>query len=299
MTIAELQNLLHPEIQSLLAQHHSDDPAAFAMQFHGRRDLPVRAMAEQLACRQKAVKKLPTLSQHNLLYTPLALEQASGERTAAYKASFMSGERAIDLSGGLGVDAMFLARVFQEVVYCERDPLLCAVVEHNLKVTGIANVEVKNGDSISLLAGYPDDFFDWIFVDPARREEGRRSIALEAASPDVVASHDLLLRHAQQVCIKASPALEISGLKKLFPALHTIVVVSVDRECKEILLLLERSSSADGPVQVKAVCLNAEWEEITEVVGGGETERVVAASVKEYLYEPDPAIIKARLSAVL
>ncbi len=299
MTIAEIQDLLQLDIQELLASHHSDDPATFAMQFHGRTELPVRAMAEQLACRQKAVKKLPTLSQHNLLYTPLALEQSSGERTAAYKASLMSGKRAIDLSGGLGVDSMFLARTFQEVVYCERDSLLCAVVEHNLKVSGIANVQVRNGDSICLLAEYPDNSFDWIFVDPARREEGRRTIALEAASPDVVASHDLLLRHAQRVCIKASPALEISGLKKLLPALHTIVVVSVDRECKEILLLLERGYLADGPVQVKAVCLSAEWEEMTEVAGGGEAPRVVATAVKEYLYEPDPAIIKARLSAVL
>ena len=298
MTISELQNLLHPDIQALLERHCSDDPAAFAMQFHGCKELPVRAMAEQLACRQKAVKKLPTLSQHNLLYTPLALEQASGERTAAYKASLMSGKRAIDLSGGLGVDTMFLARVFQDVVYCERDSLLCAVVEYNLKVSGIVNVQVTNGDSINMLEESPDDSFDWIFVDPARREEGRRSIALEAASPDVVASHDLLLRKSQKVCIKASPALEISGLKKLLPALQTIVVVSVDRECKEILLLLERAYPADGLVQVKAVCLNADSEEITEVAGGN-GDGVVGAAVKEYLYEPDPAIIKARLSAVL
>ena len=299
MTHDELKILLQSGIQALLAEYGTDDPATFVMQFHGRKELPIRAMAEQLACRQKAVKKLPIFSQYNLLYTPLALEQSSGERTAIYKASLMSGKKLIDLSGGLGVDTMFLARTFQEVVYCERDSLLCAVVEHNLKVAGVDNVEVKNGDSISLLAEYPDNSFDWIYVDPARREEGRRSIALEAASPDVVASHDLLLRHAQRVCIKASPALEIGGLKKLLPALHTIVVVSVDRECKEILLLLERAYASDGPVQVKAVCLNSDSEEITEVVGGRDVPKVVAASVKEYLYEPDPAIIKARLSAVL
>ena len=115
----------------------------------------------------------------------------------------------------------------------------------------------------------------------------------------MVTSHDLLLRKAQKVCIKASPALEISGLKKLLPALHTIVVVSVDRECKEILLLLERAYPADGLVQVKAVCLNADSDEITEIVGGGESQRIVGMAVQTYLYEPDPAIIKARLSAVL
>ncbi len=299
MTKDELQILLQSDIQALLAEYRTDDPADFPMQFHGRKELPIRAIAEQLACQQKAIKKLPTLSTHNLLYTPLALEQSSGERTAVYKASLMSGKKLIDLSGGLGVDSMTLARVFQEVVYCERDSLLCAVAEHNVKVAGVANVKVKNGDSISLLAEYPDNSFDWIYVDPARREEGRRSIALEAASPDVVASHDLLLRHAQRVCIKASPALEISGLKKLLPALHTIIVVSVDRECKEILLLLEHAYPSDGPVQVKAVCLSSDSVEITEVFGGGEAPRVVAAAVMEYLYEPDPAIIKARLSAVL
>jgi hypothetical protein len=101
MTLSEFQHLLQLEIQALLALHCSDYPAAFAMQFHGRTELPVRAMAEQLACRQKAVKKLPTFSQHNLLYTPLALEQSSGERTPAYKASFMSGKRVLGLSGSL------------------------------------------------------------------------------------------------------------------------------------------------------------------------------------------------------
>ena len=116
MTLEELQNLIKPENQVLLAEKQSDDPAAFAMQFHGRKDLPVRAMAEQIGCRQKAAKKLPALSRHNLLYTPLALEQSSGERTAEYKSAIMSGKRVIDLSGGLGVDTMFLARVFGEVV---------------------------------------------------------------------------------------------------------------------------------------------------------------------------------------
>jgi hypothetical protein len=298
MTLDELQSLLDQEVQSLIHLHHSDDPATFAMRFHGRQELPVRAMAEQLGCRQKAVKKLPALSQHNLLYTPLALEQSSGERTAKYKASFMSGKRVIDLSGGLGVDSMFLSRVFQEVVYCERDPLLCALFQHNLKQYGISNVQVKNGDSIDLLAAYPDDYFDWIFVDPARREEGRRSIALDAASPDVVVSHDMMLCKAKKVCIKASPALEISGLKQLLPALQMSIVVSVDRECKEILLLLDREA-IEKPVTVKAACLSSDSEVVTEIVGVGVVERPLASSVKEYFYEPDPAIIKAKLSDVL
>jgi len=299
MTFDELDSLLQPNVQQLLAEHSADDPAAFAMKFHGRKELPVRAMAEQLACRQKAAKKLPTLSTHNLLYTPLALEQSSGERAAAYKATLLFGQRAIDVTGGLGVDTMALSRTFRQVVYCERDPLLCQIVAHNLTQCGITNVEQHNGESTGLLAAFPDDSFDWISVDPARREQGERSIALEAVSPNVVACHDLLLRKAAKVCIKASPALEISGLKTLLPALQTIVVVSVDRECKEILLLLNHASAADASVEVKAVCLNSDSAEIVEIVGDGDASRTVADSVKAYLYEPDPAIIKAKLSPVL
>ncbi|MEI8186720.1 MAG: class I SAM-dependent methyltransferase [Chlorobiaceae bacterium] len=298
MTFEELQRLLDPEVLSLIDLHQYDDPAVFAMRFHSRKELPVRAIAEQLACRKKAAKKLPHCSQHNLLYTPLALEQASGERTAEYKASLMSGKRVVDLSGGLGVDSMFLSRVFQEVVYCERDPLLCALFQYNLKQSGIFHVQVKHGDSIDLLSVYPDDFFDWIFVDPARREEGRRSIGLESASPDVVACHDMFLRKAGRVCIKASPALELSGLKKLLPSLCSIIVVSVDRECKEILLLLERSV-LPKPFTVKAVCLSTASNTVTEISGGGDIERSMVSSVKEFFYEPDPAIIKAKLTARL
>ncbi len=299
MTLDELHNLLQPNVQELLAKHSADNPAAFAMQLHGRKELSIRAMAEQLACRQKAVKKLPKLLRHTLIYTPLALEQASGERTAAYKALLMSGKRAIDLSGGLGIDSIAMAQMFQEVVYCERDLLLCEVVTHNLNVLGITNVAVNHGDSLTLLESFMDDYFDWIFVDPARREQGQRSIALESTSPDVVACHNLLLQKAQSVCIKASPALEISGLKRLLPSLQQVTVVSVDRECKEILLLLERNEPTDKPVTVKAVCLSSDSEKVIEIIGDGNADKVVATSVNEYLYEPDPAIIKARLSAVL
>jgi hypothetical protein len=299
MTLAELQRLLEPEVQSAIEFHSTDDPVTFVMQFHEQKSLPVRAIAEQLACRRKAAKKLPILSQRNLLYTPLALEQASGERAAAYKATLLSGNRVIDLSGGLGVDTMFFARFFREVVYCERDPLLCALFEHNLKKNGLSNVQVKNAESIDLLTSYTDDFFDWIYVDPARREQGKRSIGLESASPDVVANHEAFLRKARRVCIKASPALEVSGLKKLLPSLQSIIVVSVDRECKEILLLLDRSSNLQKPLMIKAVCLSSASEIVVDVIGNSDVEKTIASSLKNYFYEPDAAIIKGKLTSKL
>jgi hypothetical protein len=303
MTRQELHSLLDPQVQEWILAHRDDDPASFALRFHGRKDIPVRAIAEQIDCIRKARKKLPTLSRHNLLYLPVSLEQASGERAAAYKATFLSGKRAIDLSGGFGIDAIFLSGAFQQVVYCERDPLLAELVSLNLRTLGITNVEIRTGDGLEILESYPDDHFDQIFVDPARRDSARRYVGLEACSPDVVSAHDQLLAKAPKVCIKASPALELSAIPEVLPALDAVVVVSVDRECKETLLMLDRNRTSGQGITLKAVCLTTREEQAEEITveanEGDVPAKAVADAPGRYLYEPDPAIIKAKLTAKL
>jgi hypothetical protein len=298
MTADELHALMDPKVLNMIEAHRNDNPSTFAMQFHGRRDLPVRAMAEQIACIQKAEKKLPSLSGYPLLYTRLALEQASGERAAAYKAELLSGKRMIDLSGGLGIDTIFLSRSFEQIVYCERDPLLSEVVRANLSSLGITNVEVITGDGPAILETFPDDFFDWIYVDPARREHGRRSAGLEASSPDVVKLHDALLKKAPRACIKASPLLEFSGLQEKLPALAMVAVVSVERECKEVLLMLQSEREPGRALTLRAVLLGEKSYTI-EAAEGDAPVRAVASLPEEYFYVPDPAIIKAKLTASL
>ncbi|NTW55079.1 MAG: methyltransferase domain-containing protein [Chlorobaculum sp.] len=298
MTLDELQSLCDPGVLALIDAHAGDDPAAFALRFHGRSDLPVRAMAEQIACRKKAAVKLPSLSRFPLLYTRLGLEQASGERAAEWKSSLMTGRRAIDLTGGLGIDTLFLARRFERVVSCERSEALARLAETNRRTLGVTNVETRIGDSEETLAGYEDDSFDWILVDPARREHGGRSAGLAASSPDVARLHDLMLRKAARVCIKASPALEISGLEAQLPALSEVIAVSVDGECKEVLLLLDRQHEVGRKPIVRAVCLGREDFEIASS-GDEPPAREVAETPGAWFYEPDAAIIKARLTGEL
>ena len=296
MTFGELRLLLEPEVLTLLDMYRSDDPSGFAMRFQGRKDIPVRAIAEQIACSRKALKKLPAFSLKPMLYTSLALEQASGETTARYKASLAGGERLIDLSGGLGIDVLFFSKVFDEVVYCERDPVLEAIATYNFRLLGIKNVRIIEGDSLAALHLFPEGHFDWIYADPARREGGRRSIGLHAASPDVVAAHDLLLSRARKVMLKASPAIELSVLHRQLPSLSQIHVVSVGGECREVLLLLDRELPSGTPESRKAVQLSPDGRAVRDVIGTGYEPREVAMLVGEYFYEPDAAIIKAGLA---
>ena len=300
MNLEELRRLLDPETKGLIEKHIEENPATFALKYHKTVDMPVRAVAEQIACRRKAAKKLPELSRRNLLYTSLSLEQASGERTAAYKSGLegMAGKKMLDMTGGLGIDAVFFSSRFEEVVYVERDEVLAKIAAHNFREIGVDNITVVRGDSSSVLEAFPDDTFDWIYLDPARREKGTRSVALEEARPNVVALHNLLLQKAKKFCVKASPALEISVLSERLPLLSEVIVLSVERECREILLICERERNAPAGV-VKAACLRAGTETVVSSGEGEVPRKIITGDIGKYFYEPDPAIIKARLTEVL
>lgn len=298
MTDEELRQLMAPEVQAMLERHRDDDPAAFALRLHARRDLPVRAMAEQLACRRKARRKLPSLVEQGLLFTTRSLAQASGERAARWRASQLSGRRLLDLTGGLGIDDLFLSERFEQVVSVERDPVLSTIARHNARACGRTNIEHHCADALELLASFPDGHFDWIYVDPDRREGGRRRIGLEASSPDVVAAHALMLRKARRVCIKASPMLEPAGLGGLLPSLAGWTALSVEGQCKELLVVLEERGAAGGGPMRRAVSLGSSGEPF--VLSGAEgVGRRVAEGVGRWLFEPDAAVIKAGLSEEL
>ncbi|MEC9485993.1 MAG: RsmD family RNA methyltransferase [Prosthecochloris sp.] len=293
----ELRQLMHPGVLEIVRHHEHDDPSQFALRFHGRDDLPVRAVAEQIGCRRKAARKLPGFSGYDMLYTPRALEQASGERTASWKSASLQGERVMDMTGGLGIDSIFLARRFRDVVYCERDEVLASIAAWNFRQLGLNNIRVLQGDSVEHLKSESDNSFDWIYIDPDRRQGGRRSAALESSRPDVTVHHDLMLRKARRMCVKASPVLELSGLHASLPSLASVTVLSVDSECREVLLFCD--PAVGGPVSLQAVCLSGKEEVVLTHTGGELPTRRVADVPGPLLFEPDPAIIKSRLSTLL
>ena len=186
---------------------------------------------------KRPLKKLPKLSLSNLIYKKVSLEQASSELTANYKSTFIKGKRLIDLTGGLGIDSIYYSKVFDEVIYCELNKDLSEFSKSNFNELKINNISINNVDSINYLQTFNDKHFDWIYVDPARRDESKRSVDINYYSPNVIENFSLLKSKTKNLCIKVAPAFDITEAYKLFNELNDFQVVSVNNECKEVLLI--------------------------------------------------------------
>lgn len=299
MTLQEFNQLQEDTVIEFFKKHRTDDPKSFALKFSGKSGLPIRAITEQIQCYQKAKKKLPTLSKHALLYDSVAIEQCSSDATASYKSSLLKGDLLVDLTGGLGIDVVYFSQNFERIIHCERNDVLSQIAEYNFKQLGIKRIQAHTGDSVSLLEEAEDNSISWIYVDPARRDSNKRFVSLEECAPNVVEIQDLLLQKSKNVCIKISPGADFTSVKNSIKCIKEFIVVSVNNECKEILLILERDYS--DQIEVKSVMINTRTEKIETIQKHEKSYYQKAQSTKmhTYFYEPDLAIIKARLSAKL
>jgi hypothetical protein len=253
-------------------------------------DLPVREMVKQLKLRRRAASKFPDWAGTDILYTERALEQSSGQVAAKHKRQWLKG-RVIDLSGGLGSDLIHNADQITHMVYCDIDPELCELFRHNASVLDIQPVAIHNGDGIDILSSFPDNYFDVVYVDPDRRAGKGRSVSLKDASPDITAHLTMMLAKAETLLVKASPALDPTEAARQLPGLTEYRVVSVDGEVKEVLLFVGRSL-VEQPARVATVIRGetiSEFRELSEKAG------VWTGDQPAYIFEPDPAIIRAGL----
>ena len=165
----------------------------------------------------------------------------------------------VDLTGGFGVDFSFLAPLFSEAVYVERQESLCALARHNFEVLGLRHAQVVCGTAEDFLGSLPSKADRaggnlLIFLDPARRDEhGARTYGIADCTPDVLTLRDPLLDKADFVMLKLSPMLDwrktVSDLGT--DCVREVHIVSVGGECKELLLVL--SKEGEG---MRLVCEN-------------------------------------------
>ena len=247
---------------------------------------------QQIEARQLLRKKVPSWSENEDLLFPahLSIEQCSSEASAQYKAGILQGQTFADLTGGLGVDTYFITQRFQQADYVEQHSELCDLAMHNFEVLK-ANVKVWNESAEDYLKHCEPK--DCIFIDPARRDEyGRKTVSISECIPDVSALQDELLQKAQKVMIKLSPMLDISKALEELHHVKEVHVVAVANECKELVFVLERGYQSEP----QFVCVNLMTLQ-PEFCFTQEEERQcpsrLADSVLNYLYEPNPAVMKA------
>ena len=330
--------------------HADDDIRQLALKGAKDPDVDLPFALDQIAGRQTARRKLPSwAATDGIIYPPhLSMEQCSSEQTANYKKTLpqplpirrggdtssdedngvgnnslpvgrAGGGSFVDLTGGFGVDFSFMAQGFQEAVYVERQEHLCDIARHNFDILGL-KAEVVCCDSVEYLHQMPH--VDLIYIDPARRDDhGQRTYGISDCTPDVVALRDLLLEKADRVIIKLSPMLDwrkaVQDLGESY--VHEVHIVSVQNECKELLLVLEETLPQPLPIGRGGDTSRPDGRGMVETDNGlrlscvnilhdGNIEQFVAHTTPKsnfpppyreglgeglYLYEPNASIMKA------
>lgn len=229
----EIEILCHEEVQKAIEENIGRKPTDIALD----RRVPYASMvATQVKNLQKARTKLPSYFAAHAIVPTLAYEQSSSEECAERKQ--LAGESVLDLTCGLGVDALALSRRFRRVVTIERNEGVVAVARENFRRLGAKNIEVVCASAEEYLAGCTDHF-DWCFSDPDRRgAKGEKLVRLEDCSPDVVALMPTLQRVAERICIKCSPLFDVDEAFRLFGNC-SVECVSLGGEAKEVNIYID------------------------------------------------------------
>lgn len=307
---------MNESTRKYISEHLNDDVNKLALSKFPE-NIDKQLVVRQIQARQLLKKKLPSWAENDDLLFPrrLSLEQCSSESTANYKSQMskigrfsdaqkldscrLEGERVlVDLTGGMGVDTAFLSDDFDKTVYVEAQEELCELARHNFNVLN-KNIEVVNAKAEDFLSQCDD--VDCIYLDPARRDEhGRKMVSLHDCSPDVAELQDLLFEKTNTVIVKLSPMLDIDIVRKELKNIKEIHVVAVKNECKELLVVCQRTTDNRQQTshiahnsQLKAIDLHEGWNFVFTEDEEQEAVVTFADVIGKYLYEPGVACMKA------
>jgi SAM-dependent methyltransferase len=288
--------LLTAEGQALLAEalasNLSETAQLHALTLLRRHASPGHAAAayETALLRSRAAAKFSRAAA--MYFTREALEQASGELIATYRARrYRAYGTVADLACGIGGDALALAKTGR-VAAVDRDPLRLAMAAANAQAYAVqSRIAFVQAD----LEQAAPPAADALFFDPARRVAGRRVFALAAYRPPI-ALVERWRERTPAIGVKVAPGVsdeELAALGEL-----EVEFISVGGELKEAVLWFgplaapgRRATllSRDDPAMHAPPTLHAR----------DATLAAPLAPPAAYLYEPDPAVIRAHLVTTL
>ncbi len=247
----------------------------------GHSPVLVAAVLHQSRLRAKAEAKFGPFAAR-MLFTTAGLEQATRLSVAALHAGRFRDAgltRIADLGSGIGADALALASLDLLVTAVELDEVTAALAAYNLAPW--SNASVVNEDA----TGFDLDGFDGAWLDPARRSNGRRLNDPADWTPSLDFAFGLASR--LPVGVKLGPGID----RDLIPPDSEAQWVSVDHEVVELGVWFGPLARA-GVARAALVIANGRSAELT---AAGDSDDVDAGPLGEFVYEPDGAVIRARL----
>lgn len=269
-----------PEILELLQDKGESE---LRVQKRLRRQFPdeiVRAALSLAELRRKAAAKFSRASE--MWFDRVGLEQATSEAVARHKARRFAGE-VLDCCAGMGGDSIALAERCR-VVAVDVNPANCLRVKWNAEVYGVAeNLQPLCADVETMTARSR-----LLHIDPDRRAGSKgKTVRLEDCVPGLEQLQQMT-RSFSGGAIKLSPAGNFGGK---FPGAET-ELISLDGECKEATIWF---GALAGDVEWRATVLPS-----GATLAGDPLESLAEIGpLRSYLYDPDPAVVRAGLIDML
>ncbi len=288
-------SVLHIESQCFINKNLNTDTTSLLLKKQPELLVDIKVLIEQIEAKKRCQKKLPTWFETSNIYYPnkLNIEQTSSEITATYKATIISGNSIIDLTGGFGVDCFYFSKHFKTVIHCEINKELSQMVSHNYKQLEVENIQTIASDGLAYLKESTLKF-DWIYIDPSRRHDSKGKVFfLKDCLPNVPEHLAVLFEHTNNILIKTSPLLDLSvGLNEL-KHVKAIHVVAINNEVKELLWILEKEMHSED-IQIETINIKNKDPERFGFKYQDETHAQSEWSLPlSYLYEPNAAILKS------
>ena len=234
------------------------------------------AVVTTLRLRRQALAKFPRFAR-DMLFTEAGLQQASHPLARHYRAGLVVSSNALDICCGIGGDSLALAAAGKDVLGLDIDPVRIAIARHNATAMGLSAAFQAADAARAIPLG-----FNCIFFDPGRRDrQGRRLRHVEHYLPPLS-----LIRawKADEIIVKLSPAVD---LRQLASYGGQVEFISAKGQLIEALLWRHRPSS---PPRATLLTDGGACH-----LDRGKSAGIEITSPRTWLFEPDPAVLRAGL----
>jgi SAM-dependent methyltransferase len=249
-----------------------------------------RSALEIAILRGEAKGKFPFAAK--LYFTREAFEQATAYEVSVYRADrYRPFDVVSDLGCSVGGDTLALASI-APVIGIDRDPLRLAMARANTRALNPNHpVRLLQADLTFPLPIFPASSFHSIalFFDPARRSDGHRIHSVREYLPPLSVAVGWLERFPA-LGVKVSPGVNLAELSRYEAELEFI---SSHGELKEATLWFGPLKTASRRATILPGPHSLSSDEIPEY------HALPLSQPQEYLYEPDPAVIRSGLVADL